>query len=76
MTERSIKHKTGNSKTINFDTVENLAKRYGIVLKASLKDRDRILKAAARIDSLREKFGSGEKKSNAVKIIRRIRKER
>ena len=71
--ERNIKHGAKNLGIIKFDTLESLARRYGIILKAGFRDRDRILKAAEKIDSIRKKCGSGGSKLSAVEIIRKWR---
>ena len=70
--ERNTKHKEV-LKTIKFDTLESLAKRYGIMLKAGFRNRDRILKAAEKMDFIRRRYGSEERKLTAVEIIRRWR---
>lgn len=73
--ERHIKRKTEEFKEIKFDTLEGLAKRYRITLKSSFYDRTRILKAAEKMDALREKYGS-KYKIGSVKMIRKWRSAR
>jgi len=68
-----IKQKAKGLEAIKFDTLESLAKRYGIVLKAGFRDRDRILKAAEKIDSIRERYGSGKRKLTSAEVIRKWR---
>jgi len=70
---RYHKHKAGEVKILKFDTLESLAKRYGIMIKAGFRDRDRILKAAGKIDSIRENFGSGKRTLTSAEIIRKWR---
>ena len=72
-----FKHKLDNKGAIRFDTLETLAKRYGITLGSDFKDRNRALKASQKIDQIREKCGSnGGKKLNAVESIRKWRNSR
>jgi len=71
-----MKQKLRNIGLIQFDTLDALAKRYGIILKAGFRDRDRISKALKTIDNIREKYGSGRRKTKAESIIRKWRDKR
>lgn len=74
--ERHVKHKVDELKAIRFDTLESLERRYGIILKAGLRDRDRILRAKEKMDQIREKCGRGYRKLSGVEIIRKWRGKR
>jgi len=71
--KKTIRHKM---KIIEFDALEDLAKRYGIVLKADFADKTKSLKAKEKMDAIREKYGRGQRKLNSVALIRKWRDSR
>ncbi len=70
------KQKVKELKIIEFDALEDLAKRYGIVLKANFKDRASILRAKEKMDAIRERYGKGQRKLGSVALIRKFRDSR
>ena len=74
--QRYTKQQVNRLKLLRFDTLESLTARYGIILKAGFRDRDRVLKAKEKIDHIRQKYGRESQKTNSVKIIRKWREGR
>lgn len=57
-------------------TTKLLEKKFDILVGEKLRDKDRILRASQRIDSLRERLAKKIKHSNSVGLVRKWREQR
>lgn len=67
-------HTLGKNRLI--DSEDTVSKRYFLLLQATIKDKDRMLKAIKKQDEIRNTFGKKDNGWDSVSQVRKLRENR